>query len=869
MNEKERKKLEKELEKLPYEAVVVFAARNALRVFPMLAKHDPVFGYWKKENQACSLLALMQAFQITLLKGAGGQIVVDIDAVVDAAFKASSTIDHAINAVLYAAQTIYSAARVIVADNYLYNYIYGYATYVTKIFEMEVAWQQDLKKLQQGQSILNLPLWPSEIPKDILILWKKMKSAILDLDHNFQIWVDWYEARLFGDTINVKLEEKLVNIPKEIRDQGVTSINEFLEKITAGKVGRPLNQVRAIFMGHGEAGKTSLIHTLFDESVVEGKEKMTPGIEVRKWNVPKDKLKTVAQNNSWLEKLGFGKKQKEQEDPNQVKAHFWDFGGQVMAHATHQFFLRERCLYIIVLNSRDEINANEQAEYWLQHVKAFGGDAKVMLVGNKYDLVPLNLDLHTLKTKYPNVVDFYPLSCTQYNDGAKCQNLFKTFKHDLVLHLSDEKLNREIFTDAQFEIMQELEQKAEKSSFLSKTDFKTICENHDLKDDEQNPQRQKNYLGLLDSLGVVLHFRKIRELDSFVLNPRWLTYGAYTVLYSEIAKEKQGRISRNDVFDILEQNEIEDKQTGQILDYQSDKIGFLIKAMEQFKVCYQIDAENLVFPALLSSDRPKNLPFETENTLQFEFKFEGFLPRHVMPSLIVQFHREIRQENGNEVVWQNGVLLHNENHHAGALLIVDHQDRKLEISVNGVGAKEYLEILLHAAREIIQTMEGLEYREWITLPAEALLSEGIREEVGKVLGLLEKAPYQQIISQARQGVWRYFSPDSGAQYDLRRVLGMVMSNQSLKSQEIQTVPIATSQLISKIEKVESENGRLSTELQELKDLLAEFNKQPQDSQKKGKLKTIVESGSVEYGKAVVKEVGKQTWDQFMELLGKI
>ena len=59
------------------------------------------------------------------------------------------------------------------------------------------------------------------------------------------------------------------------------------------------------------------------------------------------------------------------------------FGGQVIAHATHQFFLRSGCLYVLVMDSRAEINATEQAQYWLEHVKAFAGEAPVILVGIK------------------------------------------------------------------------------------------------------------------------------------------------------------------------------------------------------------------------------------------------------------------------------------------------------------------------------------------------------------------------------------------------------------------------------------------------------------------------------------------------------
>ena len=55
----------------------------------------------------------------------------------------------------------------------------------------------------------------------------------------------------------------------------------------------------------------------------------------------------------------------------------------------------------------------------MEHVRAFGDSAPVLIVGNKADVMPMNLDLRTLKEKYPNIVDFYPLSCTKAKGAFK------------------------------------------------------------------------------------------------------------------------------------------------------------------------------------------------------------------------------------------------------------------------------------------------------------------------------------------------------------------------------------------------------------------------------------------------------------------
>jgi internalin A len=56
----------------------------------------------------------------------------------------------------------------------------------------------------------------------------------------------------------------------------------------------------------------------------------------------------------------------------------------------------------------------------------FGDNAPVMLVGNKADQVAVNLDLFSLRQKYSNVIDFYPLSCTEAKRTFRIE--FERFK---------------------------------------------------------------------------------------------------------------------------------------------------------------------------------------------------------------------------------------------------------------------------------------------------------------------------------------------------------------------------------------------------------------------------------------------------------
>ena len=433
--------------------------------------------------------------------------------------------------------------------------------------ELEILWQQyenDLQILerQSANQLLATPLWQATPPAIWQTKWALFKEQTLYLDSSFSIWLQWYQDRLTGKTIDLALLEKWGNLPEEIKAQSPANINRYLASLTSAK--QALNRVRTIFIGYGDAGKTSLIRTLHGQPVVEGREPMTPGIEIREWE-------------------GAG---------NDIITHFWDFGGQVMAHATHQFFLRASCLYVLVLSARAEINATEQAEYWLTHVQAFGAGAPVLIVGNKHDQTPVHLDMASLREKYPNVQGFYPLSCTQAAKDPIYQAKFQSFLLDFKQQLTRIGTHQVMFTDAQFEVVKELRRRATQRAFIGHKDFIELCQQHRI--GQENPtdtgassaeasvEARASLLDLLDKLGVVIHFKDLPGLAEHVLNPRWLTYGVYRIMYANRA-----RLSLSDMVDLMRDATVTDEQ-GQALPYPADKCLFIAIAMQQFKLCYPL-----------------------------------------------------------------------------------------------------------------------------------------------------------------------------------------------------------------------------------------------------------------------------------------
>ncbi len=733
----DRNEIGKRLQGVPGELCAAFATRAALRVLPFLVSNkDPkriALWYWKQDDQPRFLLAVLRAQAGAVFTCLRGQVSFDLYSAAreaDAAAYAAYAAAYVATAAAYSAFShgAYAAADAAIAA--------AYAT-AKNIPNIAKEIEADLSKITSENlptaiQLINSPLF-QQITKDDLqqwqVLWKKFSDVARTLNVGFDIWSLWYEARVRGDAITFEDARIWVEYPKEVEAQGPAAINAYIASQVKRKATQPLNRVRTIFIGYGEAGKTSLIRALHGEEVVQGNEAMTPGIEIREW-------------------MGAG---------GGLTTHFWDFGGQVVAHATHQFFLRSSCLYVLVLSARAEINANEQAEYWLQHVQTYGDSAPVMIVGNKCDQASLHVDMASLKAKYANVVDFFPISCTQAKKGPH-QTKFDAFRATFCEQLALVGTRQVMFSPAQFKVLQAVQELSAAHSFLPRDEFEQLCEQH--KVSNEGVLNRAWLLDILDKLGIIIHFPQMQLTDDYVLNPRWLTYGVYTVMYGE-----QPYVSESSVHAMLSKEKIFDEK-GRQLAYTYSKCRVIVDAMQRFKLCYPKPdaAGEMIIPGLLPTDMPDNIKDIAQlkaKSLAYKVKFSSFLPRHIMPQMIVEHHPDII----TKMVWQNGVGLENETLRARAILQVDYQLREIGVWVQDTGARDYLAVLRSDLLAILKKVK-LEFTELIRLPSKAL-RDGMPE-----LHKEDWADFNQVEEHLRQGMPKFIS-SQGVVYDLGQLRGQV------------------------------------------------------------------------------------------------
>ena len=175
-------------------------------------------------------------------------------------------------------------------------------------------------------------------------------------------------------------------LPPEIASQSPREAANYIIRYQNDAEKTEVNESKMVIVGQGGVGKTCLLNRLIHDRYSETVS--TEGIDIAAWG---------------FEKGG-----------RSYKLNVWDFGGQEIYHATHQFFLTNRSLYIFVWDARQEEEYG-RIDYWLHTIESFACDSPIIIVVNKCDSRNSikQLDLKSLKEKFPQIIDCYKVSCKE------------------------------------------------------------------------------------------------------------------------------------------------------------------------------------------------------------------------------------------------------------------------------------------------------------------------------------------------------------------------------------------------------------------------------------------------------------------------
>ena len=508
----------------------------------------------------------------------------------------------------------------------------------------------------------------------------------------------------------------LISPPYEIATKGIEAICQYFAAFepnaSIGVVSDPVhlqsedqsvNEVKVLLVGDGAAGKTSLVKRLLDLPF-DHYEATTHGINIKRW---------------------------EQDVGSQrIKINLWDFGGQVIQHATHQFFLSKRSLYILVLDGRKE----ERMEYWLRYIEAFGGGSPVLIVLNKMDSnASFDVNRPFLRDKYPGIRDFFRISC------KTCKGIAE-FKKALLEALSHGPMLGIHWPISWFTVKLRLEQL--NRPYISAEEYTRYCIEAGITEKES----RETLIDFLHDLGVAVHFRDFILDAMHVLDPIWVTDAVYRIITSQKMADSNGLLHLDCLGEILPQSK-EEKRS-----YPPDTHPFIMRLMEKFELCYPVGEETLLIPQLLPVSEPK-VDFNMNGTLQFALHYLDFLPPSVFPRFMVKVHRDIRENT----CWRTGVLLKDRRSGAQALVKADVEARRINLWVLGERPREYLHYLRYLLADINNSFEKLTVSERIPMPDNPQST----------------ADYETLIKFAEAGIDKYIPDGSNKIYSVSELLGLV------------------------------------------------------------------------------------------------
>ncbi len=583
--------------------------------------------------------------------------------------------------------------------------LYLGSNYLT-ILPAEIGQLQNLQTLSLRSN--NLTSLPTEIGRlqnlqTFDLRYNDLTSLPVEID---QLRMNYATSEFDQQRGSIKLDSNpLESPPWEIIYKGREAVIAYFRSLEGEEL--PLNEVKILLVGDGAVGKTSLVKRLVGKRF-DPNESQTHGINIHHWRV--------------------------KDDHRSVLGHFWDFGGQEIMHATHQFFLSKRSVYVLVLDGRKD----EKTEYWLKTIESFGGNSPVLVVLNKLDQNPgFDVNRRFLQEKYRGIAGFFRVSC------AKGKGI-KAFRSALKETLGKVEILGTVWAKSWFNVKRNLEQMSD--PFVSYGRYTDLCEDKGVK----NKVGQNTLVDFLNDLGVIVHFQDFELQDVYVLEPRWVTEGVYKIINSKDLALAKGTIELRRLPGILTPHKA----------YPRDKQRYFIDLMKKFELCYELDKETVLVPDLLEVQEPA-FDFDYENALRFRVDYD-FLPRSVLPRFIVKMHKDIHER----LRWRTGVVLKSATFQALAAVKCDYDAARIYIHVSGPRRRDYFAAMLYFLRDINNRFEKLTFMERVPLPDNPLVA----------------VSYENLLRQEQAGI-KEFIPDGGTRfYSVKELLGTVQNERSTNEQ---------------------------------------------------------------------------------------
>ncbi|XP_071152762.1 uncharacterized protein [Mytilus edulis] len=493
-------------------------------------------------------------------------------------------------------------------------------------------------------------------------------------------------------SINLNNCPSLETPPQDIVGRGVASVKAFLKRIAGGFI--ECHRTKLMFIGLGQAGKTTLLNALRSEKKKTEKTEdveLTDGIDIIPWIVP------VEHEGRKID----------------ITYSCWDFAGQTVYYNTHQFFLSKQAVYVLLWNMRMGFE-HAGLDFWLSSVACHCPDAPVIIVGTQLDQIPMpDMPEAELMEKYPQIKKFCYVSSTA---GTNIAELEQTLTNVTMHHCSQMTMKiPKVWLSFENGILKE---RNEGRNIMEWSLLRKCAINNGIYDDSDI----RLAVDFLNDLGTVQHFDTEFLRDRVVINPQWIVdVMAKVVSVNEKAiKENLGRFYHSYIPEIWK-------------DYDKSLHQWMLKLTETFDLTFPLPGEkekyNIV-PCLLPETKPLNLPWPylseeeeiREKTILYKF---AYLPSGLFNRAQARlFSQGFTDHDLLQFLWKKGSILKKNQHYA---LVRQLNDYEMIVSVQGPRPKNVLDLIHETLTTLIsEAFDGVHYDYFIQCP-DCVEKEGTKE----------------------------------------------------------------------------------------------------------------------------------------------
>ena len=308
----------------------------------------------------------------------------------------------------------------------------------------------------------------------------------------------------------------------------------------------------------------------------------------------------------------------------------WDFGGQEEYYATHQCFLSQRSLYLLLFNLKHGRKGVQELKPWLNNIALRAPKSCIIIVGTHLDevkqeergdvhrLLEMASDLAKDYNKQLEIVEIIPVGLQNrlehigklkdaiYNHAAN----YRYKKQPVMGQLIPASYHT---LDTQLQLLQQEVRDGRREPIMHHEEFRTMVQQMNLVDIQDDEELKTATLFLTD-VGTLLHYddRSHNLHELYFIDPQWLCKMMAKVVTVKERNPfpKSGILHIDDIPQLFKGDEFP-------LQYFQQYMTLLYR----FEVVLPLDKKCVLITSMLPKHRPDNVDIEVNQEAQFYSRF--------------------------------------------------------------------------------------------------------------------------------------------------------------------------------------------------------------------------------------------------------